>query len=175
MEIIFVHLIRAADKEFDLRNFVTETARGNLTSALFLMQDKLFRSIEGCPLAYRAPHQMLSLSAKENVLSTNGIVARQGIGAATRFHRLVWEVPSSLIGSDWVHMAHGTSPSKYYKPTTHVFLWADEGKEAKADVVQRYPYLKGNYGFKIQAEEYYLRPGLCYGKRTEDFTVQILP
>ena len=175
MEITFIHLLRSDDKVLDLLNVVSETARCKVNPLLFLMQNKLFTSIEGCPLAYRAPRQMLSLSTKKQILSTKGVVARQGIGASTRFHRLVWEVPSRLIGSYWFHMAHGTSPSKFYKPTTHVFLWADDGKEAKADIVHRYPYLKGNYGFKIQAEEYYRKPGLCYGKRTENFTVQIMP
>lgn len=39
----------------------------------------------------------------------------------------------------------------------------------------RYPYLNGNYGFKIQAEEFYGRAGISYGKRTGRFSAQILP
>jgi len=175
MEITFIHLLNADNKELVLREVINEAAHGNAAPSLFVMQDDLFTSIDGCPLAYYAPHQMLLLSARGHVLSTKGVVARQGIGAASRFHRLVWEVPPARVGNDWLHMAHGTPPVKFYKPTTHVFLWTDDGSEAKADVLRRYPYLKGNYGFKIQAEEFYRKPGLCYGKRTEYFTVQVLP
>ena len=175
MDIVFINLLKTEDKEFALQKAISDAWHGNATPSLFVMQDDLFRSIDGCPFAYYAPPQMLSLSARGRVLSANGVVARQGIGASTRFHRLVWEVPPSGIRKDWLHMAHGTSPARFYKPTTHVFLWTNDGEEAKADVIQRYPYLKGNYGFKIQAEGFYRKPGLCYGKRTEDFTVQILP
>lgn len=175
MEITFIHLLNAENKDLALSEAIGEAAHGHVASSLFVMQHDLFTSIDGCPLAYYAPQQMLLLSAKRHVLSTKGVVARQGIGAASRFHRLVWEVPPARVGNDWLHMAHGTPPMKFYKPTTHVFFWADDGSEAKADVVRRYPYLKGNYGFKIQAEEFYRKPGLCYGKRTENFTVQVLP
>jgi len=175
MEITFIHLLNAENRELALREVINEAVHGNAAPSLFMVQEHLFAAIDGCPLAYYAPHQMLLLSARRHVLSTKGVIARQGIGAASRFHRLVWEVPPDRVGNDWLHMAHGTPPMKFYKPTTHVFLWADDGSEAKADVVRRYPYLKGNYGFKIQAEEFYRKPGLCYGKRTEYFTVQVLP
>lgn len=175
MDIIFINLLKTEDKESNLQKAVYDVRGGNATTSIFVMQDDLFRSIDGCPFAYYAPLQMLTLSARGQVISSNGIVARQGIGASARFHRLVWEVPPSVIRKEWLHMAHGTSPARFYKPTTHLFLWAKDGEQAKTDVIQRYPYLKGNYGFKIQAEEFYKKPGLCYGKRTEDFTVQILP
>lgn len=175
MEITFVNLLNIANKESYLHDVIMKAACGNAVPCLFVVQDDLFRAIEGYPFAYNAPRQMLLLSARRQILSANGIIARQGIGASTRFHRLIWEAPADRIGHDWLHMAHGTSPSKFYKPTTHLFLWASNGKEAKADVLNRYPYLKGNYGFKIQAEEFYGKYGLCYGKRTENFTVQVLP
>lgn len=175
MEITFIHLLNVENKASALSEVIDEAAHGNVSNNLFVMRSDLFTSIEGCPLAYYAPQQMLNLSSRRHVLSTKGVVARQGIGAASQFHRLIWEVPADLVGNNWLHMAHGTPPMKFYKPTTHVFLWADDGREAKADVIRRYPYLKGNYGFKIQAEEFYKKPGLCYGKRTEYFTVQVLP
>ncbi len=175
MEIIFVHLLGVEDKGFALLEAASEISKGNATPTVLVLEDMLFTSIPGCPLAYHAPPQMLLLAAKGQTLAANGVIARQGIGASTRFHRLVWEVPYTGINRDWLYMAHGTPPARFYKPTTHLFLWADDGREAKAEVVHRYPYLNGNYGFKIQAEEFYRKPGLCYGKRTEDFTVQVLP
>ena len=72
-------------------------------------------------------------------------------------------------------MAHGTPYSPFYKPSYFRFKWGQSGAEAKADICHRYPYLNGNYGFKIQAEEHYFLPGLAYGKRTTNFSVQVMP
>jgi hypothetical protein len=175
MEILFIHLLDEEKKSESLENVISEISNNKRNSSIFLVNDKIFKAIEDNPLAYYAPPSMLTYSGDGQILKSRGISARQGIGASTRFHRLLWEVPIERIGIDWFYMAHGTSPSKFYKPTTHLFLWAHDGIEAKADVNHRYPYLNGNYGFKIQAENYYKKPGLCYGKRTENFTVQVLP
>ena len=72
-------------------------------------------------------------------------------------------------------MAHGTPYSPFYKASYFRFKWGGDGAEAKADIAHRYPYLNGNYGFKIQAEDLYFEPGLCYGKRTSNFSVQVMP
>lgn len=175
MNIAFFNLREFDIKEGALQNAISALVDGRKEVILSLVEQKLIDSIPGNPFAYYAPRSMLTLSARGKNLAAAGVVARQGIGASARFHRLFWEVPPAEINTTWLYMAHGTPPSLFYKPTTHVFLWKSDGKEAKTDVIQRYPYLKGNYGFKIQAEDWYKKPGLCYGKRTEAFTVQILP
>lgn len=177
MEITFINLINSDQKELDLNKIIESTFKTSkkFENQLFIVNDYLFKKIEGFPLAYYAPISMLTLSAKKSILKTNKIIARQGIGASIRFHRLIWEVPCNEINIKWLHMVHGSTPLYFYKPTTHLFLWENNGIESKMDVIHRYPYLNGNYGFKIQAEEYYQKPGLCYGKRTENFTVQIMP
>lgn len=175
MSIAFANLRNSEGKDAALRGVISALAEGRSDLLLSVIEEELIEAIPGNPFAYYAPRSMLTLSARKKTLASSGVVARQGIGASTRFHRLVWEVPPDGIRNSWFHMAHGTSPALFYKPTTHLFLWVDDGREAKADVVHRYPYLKGNYGFKIQAEEWYRQPGLCYGKRTEAFTVQVLP
>lgn len=172
----FINLLSDRDKEVALYQSLLQILAGKLPLSCRLLDKTLFISIEGTPFAYQAPYPMLVLSGCKQILSQRGVSANQGIGASTRFHRLFWEVPpDGVVSKKWLPMAHGSSPQKFYKPTTHLFLWDDDGKEAKADVCHRYPYLNGNYGFKIQAEETYTRPGLCYGKRTERFTVQVMP
>jgi len=136
-----------------------------------------FRSVPSSAFIYQAPAPLLSLASDNNDLVAFGAKAQQGFGASTRFHRLLWEVPEELIGADlrWQHLAHGTPPAPFYKPTHFVVLWEAFGRESKADIIGRYPYLKGNYGFKIQAESDYGKPGFAYGKRTNQFTVQVMP
>lgn len=176
MKTIFIRVIEADDKANALLRAIRESekARGD---ERFEVDATSFAAIPQCPFVYRVPAPMLTLAANGRTLIASGAKAKQGFGASTRFHRLAWEVSPSEIGTGrrWLWLAHGTKPAPFFKPTFHVVLWADQGREAKADVLTRYPYLNGNYAFKIQAEEDYGRPGLCYGKRTGRFTVQVMP
>lgn len=52
--------------------------------------------------------------------------------------------------------------------------WQDGGRQAKADLNVRYPYLKGNVGLRVQRQEWYGKPGLVFGRRTDRFTTQPL-
>jgi len=176
MKIVFLRALEADDKAAALLAAIRdpESARGRQR---FEVDAASFTAVPGSAFIYRTPKRMLALAAGGSTLAVVGAKAKQGFGASTRFHRLAWEVDPRDVGTGrrWLWLAHGTKPAPFYKPTFHVALWRDGGREAKADVLTRYPYLNGNYGFKIQAEEDYGRPGLCYGKRTGLFTVQVLP
>jgi hypothetical protein len=176
MKTLFFRLIDAEDKAEALRAAIRNPECG-AGGQCFEIDAANFAAVPQSPFVYRVPAAMLTLAAQGSTLVSLGAKAKQGFGASTRFHRLAWEVSPHEIGSgrSWLWLAHGTKPSPFFKPTFHVVLWADKGREAKADVLTRYPYLNGNYGFKIQAEEDYGRSGLCYGKRTGRFTVQVMP
>jgi hypothetical protein len=173
---VFLDGRHCSDKEGWLRQ-ATASLRCDSTNRRYELNPLTFKSLPGDAFVYQAPESMLRLAASGNTLVSLGVKAQQGFGASTRFHRLYWEVGETDIGPEkqWMYLAHGTKPAPFYKPTTHVVLWDGCGREAKADVIARYPYLKGNYTFKIQAEADYGRPGLCYGKRTTQFTVQVMP
>jgi hypothetical protein len=176
MNISIIDALDEAAKEALLLNAIHALRSGAIAPGLKIFNSNTFRRIEDVPIAHQAPRAMLSQAAKGQTLSSKGIVAHQGNGAAVQYHRLRWEVPfEGIKAGTWMNMAHGTSPQPFFKNTTHVFLWENNGAECKANVCFRYPYLNGNYGFKIQAEEFYGKPGLAYGKRTSEFTCQILP
>ena len=170
MKTVFLHAFDADDKSSVLQRLITDpgSAPGG---ERFEVDIGGFSSVPDAPFVYRVPAAMLALAAARKTLIASGAKAKQGFGASTRFHRLVWEVhPRDVgVGHRWLWLAHGTRPVSFYKPTSHVVLWANEGHEAKADVVTRYPYLNGNYGFKIQAEGDYGTPGLCYGNANKSF------
>lgn len=136
-----------------------------------------FRAIPGTAFAYQLPNSMVERASRGATLQGRGYEAKPGIGATVRFYRLYWEArPEDLLaGSKWIWMAHGTPPQPFYKDTYYICYWLNEGHEAKADIIHRYPYLNGNPGFKIQSERWYGKRGLAYGKRTSRFTVQVLP
>ena len=176
---IFFELLSAQNKKGNLLDEIQKLNSGSPGTHTYEKNVASFSAIDEAPFLYSMPNSLIELAANRNTLAALGADARQGIGAATRFHRLWWEVlPETVIreGSRvWPFMAHGTPYSPFYKPSLFRFKWGTDGAEAKADVCHRYPYLNGNYRYKIQAEEHYFSPGLCYGKRTTNFSVQIMP
>lgn len=176
---IFLGLLFSQDKGKALLEEVNKFRSGEPGQSTFERATESFSAIDGAAFLYSMARPLLDLAAKGQTLSTVGADVRQGIGAATRYHRLWWEIlPESVERHGpraWPFMAHGTPYSPFYKPSYFRFNWGLSGAEAKADICYRYPYLNGNYGFKIQAEEHYFLPGLCYGKRTSNFSVQVMP
>jgi hypothetical protein len=176
---IFINLLTSTDKEFDLHSALMQLKSGRQGHGVFERDADYFSATEDCAILYSMPAKLYEFAIKKQTLSRIGVQARQGNGAPTRYHRLWWEVPEKSAedqdGLAWPFMAHGTPYSPFYKASYFRFKWGGDGAEAKADIVHRYPYLNGNYGFKIQAEDLYFKPGLCYGKRTSNFSVQVMP
>ncbi|TBF62404.1 type II restriction endonuclease subunit M [Rhizobium leguminosarum] len=176
---IFIGLLNHQEKGQALIDQIESFRSGHPGKSTFERNTESFSAIDGAAFLYSMARPLLELAAKGQTLSTLGADARQGIGAATRYHRLWWEILPETIEQNgpqsWPFMAHGTPYSPFYKPSYFRFKWLQGGAEAKADICHRYPYLNGNYGFKIQAEEHYFLPGLAYGKRTTNFSVQVMP
>lgn len=175
----FINLLTSKDKEADLLSALRQIKSGLPGRGIFERDANYFAATEDCAILYSMPAKLYEFAVQKNTLSTLGAQARQGNGAATRFHRLWWEVLEESAEEDnglaWPFMAHGTPYSPFYKASNFRFKWGIDGAEAKADIAHRYPYLNGNYGFKIQAEELYFLPGICYGKRTTIFSAQVMP
>lgn len=171
----YLNLRNSDNKELILNTALSDNNNVDCKFKFKIINTARFKSIEKCPFLFDAPQNVIEIINEGSTLINRGVIARQGIGASVIYHRLFWEVKSSSIGNKFKFMAHGTKPALFYKSTAYLFLWENNGQQAKTNVIERYPYLNGNYGFKIQAEEYYNKPGLCYGKRTNRFTTQILP
>lgn len=176
---VFINLLTSTDKESDLLSALTQLKSGKRGNGVFERDADYFSATEDCAILYSMPPKLYEFAIKKQTLLRIGAQARQGNGAPTRYHRLWWEVleksAEEQSGLAWPFMAHGTPYSPFYKASYFRFKWGGDGAEAKADIAHRYPYLNGNYGFKIQAEELYFEPGLCYGKRTSNFSVQVMP
>ena len=176
---IFVNLLTSKNKAIDLFRAVRSLATGSNELCVYERDSNYFSATDDCAILYSMPAKLYEFAVQQNTLSKLGVQARQGNGASTRFHRLWWEISNEAAelggGLAWPFMAHGTPYSPFYKSSFFRFKWGGSGSEAKADVANRYPYLNGNYGFKIQAEELYFVSGLCYGKRTSNFSAQVMP
>ena len=176
---VFINLLTSTNKKSDLLSALIQLKSGRHGHGVFERDADYFSATEDCAILYSMPAKLYEFAIKKQTLSRIGAQARQGNGAPTRYHRLWWEILEKSAeehnGLAWPFMAHRTPYSPFYKASYFRFKWGGDGAEAKADIAHRYPYLNGNYGFKIQAEDLYFEPGLCYGKRTSNFSVQVMP
>ena len=141
------------------------------------MPPSRFSSLASSPLCHWASDSLFELA--ETAPSLDSILDDAGVGAAPQadFFDLWWEVPMASIGygSRWVRLSNGGSFSPYHRADFLVCDWENDGERAIADLNNRYPYLKGNVGIRIQRTHLYGRPGITYGKRTDRFNAQVLP
>jgi hypothetical protein len=78
------------------------------------------------------------------------------------------------ITKKWTPIVNGGSFSPFGRTDFLVADWEDGGSRAIADLNNRYPYLNGNVGLRIQRTSLYGQRGLTYGKRSDRFNVQVL-
>lgn len=100
-----------------------------------------------------------------------------GLGASPHafFFRAWWEVNTPEVESRWRRICRGGEFSPFYRSNVLVIDWQSNGRSVKEYILKKYPYLNGNYGWKIQDEDKYFLPGLTWGKRNERFNVQVMP
>lgn len=91
------------------------------------------------------------------------------------FLRLWWEISKEKIslnsedrrdsmgsGKKWFAYDKAGDFRKWYGNNDYVINWFNDGREYKANVLKRYPYLK-TPGFVVQNEDNYFLPHLSYG------------
>ncbi|GJL66483.1 MAG: hypothetical protein NPIRA05_14540 [Nitrospirales bacterium] len=175
----FINLLVSKEKEADLIEAIGLLAIGKKNNSIFERDESYFSATDDCAVLYSIPTKLYQYAVKKNTLASLEVQVKQGVGASTKFHRLWWEIPRAALesndGLSWPFMAHGTPYAPFYKSSYFVFKWGESGAEAKADVLHKYPYLNGNYGMKIQSEDIFFKGGLCYGKRTTNFSTQVMP
>ena len=134
-----------------------------------------FRHIPGSPFLYAVPPKILQMLEAWPRLDSFCKRICKGAGPHRIFYRVHWEVPSNDVGFGrrWMKYANGGGYSPFVRTHPLVLEWADSGSLVKAYILQKYPYLSGT-GWNIQNEELYGDRGFNYGKKTEQFSCQIM-
>lgn len=149
-----------------------------------------FRHVPGRVVAYYASEPELDSFRK--LRSLGDIVdVRQGMATTdnNRFLRQWFEVPWGHIafgiksGSDaaksgkkWFPYNKGGSPRAWYGNQDLVVNWEDDGREIKDNIIRKYPYLKGKWGFVAKNPDFYFRPSLTYSALAGGgFAVRVSP
>jgi len=89
---------------------------------------------------------------------------KQGLATADdpRFTRCFWEVSEEATGQNKKWVPFVDTGHAYYDNIDLVVNWKDNGREIKAYIVKRYPYLKGKWEWVAKNEDYYFREGLTW-------------
>jgi hypothetical protein len=153
---------------------------GHASTAYFAVPLLEFNLLPESPFAYWAPRSLMSMFAELPALNPAYADVRQGLTTANdkRFVKQRWEVDENSIGREkrWVPFAKGGDYSKYYYDLDLVVDWKDDGKAIKEYVVNRYPYLDGNYAWVVKNEEYYFSEGLTWPRVTvKGLNIRYLP
>jgi hypothetical protein len=167
----FFDVREQADKQFALLS-MAQTLDG---ASLRIPSD--FHILESSPIIHEWPRSVLVALSH---YKTFGSLCREiGIGAGphTFFYRLRWEVQAGQIGlhKRWAPFANGGSFSPFRREDRLLLEWEEAGKRIKSYLCEKYPYLNGNTDWKIQLEDYYGVAGLTFGKKTTNFSAQVLP
>ena len=131
-------------------------------------------------LTYWAPRSLIRRFSTHPPLSPTFGDLKRGLFTSSdkRFLRHWWEVPLDQMGpqSKWVPFSKGGDFSRYYYDPDLVVFWESDGAAMKECIINKYTYLKGNYGWCIPNEDAYLSPGITYPLSTvKGFNARRLP
>ena len=96
---------------------------------------------------------------------------RQGLATTdnARFVRYWWEVePPNFSGEreKWKLYAKGGRFRRWYESARHRVNWEDDGREIKQAIVDRYPYLDGQWQWVAKNSGWYGKEGITYSYLT---------
>lgn len=130
----------------------------------------VFKEIPLSPFTYWLPQSVQKLFSHSLKFESKTRNVRCGMGTLDdfRFVRNWWEVRNAAT---WTPYAKGGELSAYVADMPAVVNFREAGREVKAFVEQRV----GSASRKIQAESYYYRAGLQYGRRIRNPSPAILP
>lgn len=161
MKTMFLRVLESEDKARAL----LEATRGSSLEGRrrrFEVDLNSFAAVPGAPFAYWATPALLQAFRDFGALSRSRVTTKCGAGTLDnpRFLRLKWEIPSHR--SAWTHFPKGGAHSRWHSDVALMVNWPNEGAELKTFVAARV----GSASRKIQSQEYYLRPGLTWPRRT---------
>jgi hypothetical protein len=173
MRTVFLRVLEADDKAAMLRVAINgpEMAQGRLR---FEVESGSFASVPRSPFAYWASASIRALFKADEPFEASGRAARVGVATLDnfRFVRLAWEIAAQLSHNDWCPYAKGGAYSPFYDDVSLRVKWAGNGREVKRYVEQTV----GSASRKVQATEFYFRPGVTWPSRTQSgFAPRVLP
>ena len=139
-----------------------EAVRNPNTSTISLTSQIKLLDLPGAQVLYWLPERLLEIQAGDVVLEQRAITG-EGLSTSdnARYVRYFWET-STEHGTRWRALAKGGTFQKWFGLEWCDVEWENRGARVKQLIIEKYPYLNGNYGFKIKDEELYFQRVLTY-------------
>lgn len=170
----------AEGKQESFTKAITALQRGEQPAEVWRTRQSDFDALPGAPWVYWMTPGIRRLFAELPTLSSLA-PPRQGLATTDnrRFVRYWWEVGIDRIafgccnateaknsGKRWFPYMKGGSFRRWWGNQKWVVNWLNDGAEIKAQIVGKYPYLKGNWQWVAKNSAYYFRPGVTYSYLT---------
>jgi hypothetical protein len=152
---------------------------GALKEGVFKRKFSDFEVLDDAPLCYWVSPSFLNHLENLTMLGTDVADVQMGLAPRDefRYSRLWWEVQPKKVGinNKWVGYAKGGELSPYFSDVDLLLNSKGDLREIKADLNNKYPYLKGNLDWVLHPENNYFQDGLTFGQRTTFLRVSSLP
>jgi hypothetical protein len=172
--VAFFRLIQAGPAREEV--FVHALA-GDASGVRFDLARREFLAVDGAPLSYWLPSEVMDLFRALPRLEPSLAEARQGLATSDdpRFVRQRWEVIEREVGREmkWVPFAKGGEFSRFYSAPSLVVLYADDGRALKQHALTT-PGTT-HWSRRIYNAEYYFRPGLTWPRAGKVLSIRAMP
>jgi DNA-binding transcriptional MerR regulator len=190
---VYFRLVKEPDAESKRTAFEQALARrraGQPDPRVYEYRQGDFAAIPGGPWIYWITSGIRQLFA---ALPSLDSLAKPRHGLSTchnfRYLRQWWEVGRANVtqgcatseaalesGGAWFPYMKGGGFQRWFGNQTQVLKWPRDGAEIKADIVERFPYLNGNWGMVVTNPNYYFRRGVTYSYLTAGaFSARLSP
>jgi hypothetical protein len=173
---LFFNLIGVENKEDYLSDLIEKIAEGEPGDAVYSVKSSEFINVPGTPYCYQASNKVRGAFKRFEKLQSEDRWA--SFGASTkddfRFLRLWWEVPSQ---ENYRPLAKGGEFSPFYTDYPLVVSWKQNAYELKV-FLEEYRRSHGwspHWTAELKSSQYYGKPGITWGRRTQKFAPKILP
>lgn len=127
--------------------------------AVFRPRQARFLSIPEAPLSYWLSDRFLNLLAGRRLADVARIVQQVITADNQRFLRFWWEIPDQ--SERWLIYLKAGGYSRWSGFESYLLDWRGDGSALKQSIIEKYPYLKGNWGWLVK-EETFFEPGWTY-------------
>lgn len=171
---VFLRLLSEQDKSRALSESCARVRGGETDTRVFELAEDAFDVVPGKPFAYWVSDDVRGAFERLKRFEADDRTARQGLATAEdfRFVRAWWE---HLHDGRWVSFAKGGAFARFYADVYLSVNWQADGKEIKAGICRRYPYLNGNAEFVAKNTQFYRRPGITWPLRTNGLSFRVMP
>jgi hypothetical protein len=170
-----VDLKAKEDPDLLLPGIISKVKEGVLDCSAFIHDAEALRHLPNGVLAFWMHPAVVRAFLHWPSIDPSFAEARSGLSSSDneRFYKVVWEVPRNLLGDTrrWSFLSNGGEPCPFYRHQVYVIDFEKDGYMIKALAQDLYV----SETRTIKNQPYYRRAGLSYGKRTENFTIQVLP